>query len=33
MISNGPFMFIDDEGNDSSLRDIPMLQRLAESAA
>lgn len=33
MMSDGPSMFIDDEGRDLFLMDIPMLQGLAESAA
>lgn len=33
MMSNGPSMFIDDEGRGLFLMDIPMLQGLAKSAA
>lgn len=33
MMSNGPSVFMDDEDRDLFLMDIPMLQRLAESAA
>ncbi|KAL0934392.1 cupin conserved barrel [Colletotrichum truncatum] len=33
MMSNGPSAFIDDEGRDLFLMDVPMLQRLAETEA
>ncbi|KAL6353680.1 hypothetical protein LRP88_12993 [Fusarium phalaenopsidis] len=33
MISQGPSVFLDENGNDLYAMDVPMLQRLAESAA